>query len=139
MKTDAAVELFLDQVTAWARQQPDLQAAALVGSQAHGTARPDSDIDLVLLADEPGLYLRSTTWVERFGQPLRQQVEDYGRLTSLRVWYQDGPEVEFGLSDPGWAALPLDAGTRRVLTDGARLLFERGAALSPALAECGQI
>lgn len=128
-----AIQPFLDQVVRWAGQQPAIQAVVLVGSYARGQAGPSSDIDLVLLAGEPGRYLADTGWVSRFGVPLRQQVEPYGPLTSLRVWYAHGPEVEFGWAAPEWAALPLDAGTARVLEDGARVLFERRPLVSPLL------
>jgi 3-methyladenine DNA glycosylase AlkD len=58
-------------------------------------------------------------------------VELYGRLTSLRVWYVDGPEVEFGLTTRDWAAQPLDAGTGQVIMEGFQVLYERQALLSP--------
>ena len=125
------VNLFLLNFPAWAQSQPDVLAAALVGSYARGTASPSSDVDLVILARDPQTYLSDQAWVNRFGEPLRSQMEDYGRLTSLRVWYQSGLEVEFGLTGADWAARPLDAGTRRVIEDGLRILFERQPLLSP--------
>lgn len=126
-----SVSPFLLNFTAWAQSQPDVLAAALVGSHARGTASPTSDVDLVILARDPQRYLNDQSWVNRFGEPLRSQMEDYGRLTSLRVWYQSGLEVEFGLTGADWAAQPLDAGTRRVIEDGMRVLFERQPLLSP--------
>jgi len=124
------VESFLKSVIDWAVDQPNIQALALVGSQARGTAREDSDIDLVIIANDPFIYLRDTGWIAHFGVPLRQQVEDYGLVQSLRVWYQSDLEVEYGLTDARWAALPLDEGTRRVVKDGMRVLFERRGILS---------
>jgi hypothetical protein len=50
-------------------------------------------------------------------------------VTSLRVRYADGLEVEFGFAAPDWAAAPLDAGTRRVLEGGVRVVFDRGVVL----------
>ena len=124
---------FIAQALAWAGQRADIQALALVGSHARGTARADSDIDLVILCDRPADFLADQTWIQLFGQAQRQQVEDYGKVTSLRVWYTDRTEVEFGLARPDWAAVPVDAGTQRVLMDGIQLLFERWPCLSPAL------
>lgn len=109
-------------------------AAAVVGSHARGAANSQSDVDLVILTTRPQLYLDDTAWVGQFGSVARQQTEQYGRLTSLRVWYVDGPEVEFGLTTPDWAALPLDEGTRRVIQDGMRVLWERTPLLSPLIA-----
>jgi predicted nucleotidyltransferase len=121
---------FLDVFVPWASDQPDVQGLALVGSYARGAAREDSDIDLVILTDQPQKYLDDIQWVERFGTVEKHQTEDYGKLTSLRVWYQNGVEVEYGLTTPDWAATPLDAGTREVILGGMIVLFERGILLS---------
>lgn len=121
---------FLDVVTEWARAQPDIQAVALIGSYARNAATASSDVDLVLIADQPDRFLRDRDWINHFGEPRRQQVEDYGRLVSLRVWYSDGREVEFGITDERWAATPLDEGTRRVISDGIQIIFERKPILS---------
>jgi predicted nucleotidyltransferase len=130
MNTIERFRNFLDTFIAWATAQPDVQAMALVGSYARGTARDDSDIDLVILTDRPEQYLDDVSWAERFGVVEKHQTEDYGKLTSLRVWYRNGVEVEYGLTTPDWAASPLDAGTREVIQGGMILLFERGDLLS---------
>ena len=124
------VSLFLSEFTQWASAQADILAVALVGSYARGAATEMSDIDLVIITTHPDSYLQNTEWLWRFGTVHRQQVEDYGLLTSIRVWYSDGLEVEYGLTDRRWVAHPLDAGTQGVIDDGMRVLFERGPVLS---------
>ena len=124
------VNQFLEDVTRWASRQPDIHALALVGSHARNAARQTSDIDLVLIATRPCEYLDDRGWLEQFGTVVSLQVEFYGLLTSIRAWYADGREVEYGVTDERWAAVPLDAGSRRVMADGMRVLFERGAILS---------
>jgi len=124
------INRFLDEFTAWADAQPDIVAVALVGSYARNAATATSDIDLVLIASQPGRYLKNVAWTRQFGQVRQHQVEDYGKVTSVRVWYADGREVEYGITDEGWAALPLDEGTHRVISDGMRVLFERTPILS---------
>lgn len=119
------ITCFLEAVRDWASAQPDIAAVGLVGSHAHGTATPASDVDLVILVDEPARYLQDLWWMHRFGTVAHAAAEDYGKVTSLRVRYADGREVEYGITDAGWAALPLDSGTQRVITDGLRILFER--------------
>jgi predicted nucleotidyltransferase len=119
------VNQFLNEFTAWASAQSDIRAVALVGSYARNAATATSDIDLVVIATHPENYLRDPAWTQRFGQVRRQQVENYGKLVSVRVWYADGRQVEYGIADESWAAVPLDEGTRRVITDGMRVLFER--------------
>jgi predicted nucleotidyltransferase len=108
MKSVEHVHDFLDAFVPWASAQEDIQALALVGSYARGAARIDSDIDLVLLTDQPQKYLEDFKWLERFGLVEKHQTEDYGKLISIRVWYQDGVEVEYGITTPDWAATPLD-------------------------------
>jgi len=130
MKSIEDIRDFLDKFIAWAAIQRDIQAVALVGSYARGAARNDSDIDLVILTDQFPKYMEDARWIELFGPVEKVQTEDYGNLTSIRVWYQNGPEVEYGLTTPDWAALPLDAGTERVIRDGMIVLFERGDLLS---------
>jgi predicted nucleotidyltransferase len=128
--TRLRVEQFLKEFVDWGTDQSTIEAIALVGSYARGTATETSDVDLVVLAHQPGLYLHERTWTDAFGEVLNQQVEDYGKLISLRVHYADGLEVEYGLTDPNWAALPLDEGTREVISRGMKVLFEREPVLS---------
>jgi uncharacterized protein len=102
----------------------DIAAVALVGSYARGAARPDSDVDLVLLLDDPQPYLERPDWVGRFADVETITREDYGPMQSLRVVSRDGLEVEFGLTSLDWAALDrLDLGTSQVVADGMRILF----------------
>ncbi|HEX9332845.1 MAG TPA: hypothetical protein VF896_13215, partial [Anaerolineales bacterium] len=75
-------------------------------------------------------YVEDIQWTEIFGVVDKHQTEDYGKLTSLRVWYQNGVEVEYGITTPDWAATPLDAGTQEVIRGGLTVLFERGNLLS---------
>ena len=130
MKTIEHIRDFLDAFITWASDQPDVQGVALVGSYARSTAGDDSDIDLVILTDQPPKYLENILWIELFGLVEKHQTEDYGKLTSLRVWYQHGIEVEYGITTPDWAAIPLDAGTQEVMCGGIKVLFERGRLLS---------
>jgi len=130
MKTIEDVREFLASFVQWASVREDVQAIALVGSYARDEARDDSDIDFVILTSQPEKYLEDPKWVEHFGQVEKYQIEDYGKLTSVRVWYQNGMEVEYGFATPDWAATPLDAGTERVIRDGMVVLFEQGNLLS---------
>ena len=123
----------LRRVVRWASERSDVQAVALVGSHARGTATDSSDVDLVLLADDPRRYTDDAGWVSTFGSVVRCETELYGDLVSLRVHYADGLEVEFGLTGTGWAAVPLDPGTRQVVAGGMTVLFEREPLLSPHL------
>ncbi len=124
------VNRFLNRFTDWARARSDISGLALVGSYARNTPTETSDVDLVLITTQPDHYLTDPGWIHYFGQVDRWQVEDNGRLTSIRVWYKDSLEVEYGVTDESWAALSLDEGTREVISGGLQVLFERGNILS---------
>jgi len=123
-ETTSVVEAVIDDVAAWARSRTDVRALALVGSRARGDARPDSDVDFVVLAERPEDLVRDTAWVGHFGEVSRLRVEEWGRVTAVRVWYAHGVEIEFGLATAAWAT-DADAGTSRVLGDGVRILMDR--------------
>ena len=116
---------FLDRVTDWAVHQPTIAGVALVGSYARGAARPDSDIDMVLLCTEPRGFLTETSWIHRFGEVRTCHTEEWGAVTSLRVYYTDGLEVEFGMTTLAWAVLPVDPGTQHVVSHGMCILWDR--------------
>ena len=121
---------FIEHFTHWVSARSDILATALVGSHARNAAREDSDVDLVIITNDPQKYLTQTEWTGTFGIVAKQQIEEYGMLTSLRVWYESGLEVEYGFTIPAWAQTPLDEGTREVIEGGMQILFERAALFS---------
>lgn len=115
----ARVRILLEGVRAWAADRPDVVAVALVGSWASGTARPDSDLDLVIVTHDVAGFFAFPGWLAHFGTPTDRVEECYGDLRAIRVWYADGPEVEFGVVSPGWCATdPVNPGTAGVVRDG---------------------
>jgi predicted nucleotidyltransferase len=126
---ERVARLILD-VQAWAQKRPDVLGVALVGSYARQAATPESDVDLVIVCQSPSEYLGDEEWIGIFGEPKRTAQEDWGRVTSMRVWYADGLEVEFGMADRDWGSAPLDPGTRQVMNDGGVILFDRGMTFS---------
>jgi len=127
------VEGFLSTVVQWASAHPDIVAVALVGSYAKGAEKPTSDVDLVILTACPQQYLQAEDWATEFGQVTGHAIEDWGKVTSLRIWYESGIEVEFAITTPEWVAHPLDEGTRRVISDGMRILYDRDGYLAAAV------
>jgi predicted nucleotidyltransferase len=132
------VQRFLEQFARWTSSQSDIDAAALIGSHARNEATATSDVDVLIITRAPERFLHNTTWAQRFGTIVRQQVEPYGRVTSLRVWYSDGCEVEYAITDETWSALPPDEGTTQVVSDGMRVLFERTPMLSNLRSRVGR-
>lgn len=118
-------DLFLAQLKQWAAKDPGITALLIVGSYARGANKPDSDLDLVILTSRKAEMVQNPSFVNRFGDVERQQTEEYGACTSVRAWYRDGREIEFGLVEPSWASVPLDSGTHRVLSDGYLVLTDK--------------
>src|SRR4030042_1788327 len=89
----------LAQILAWVTAQEGIRAAALVGSAARQDHPADewSDLDLVLVADDPQAYLVSTDWLNEFGEPWFTFVEraPAGLVIERRVLFADGQDVDF--------------------------------------------
>ena len=125
MSRSAEIRLFLAQVVNWAKVDPNILGVVLVGSYARGEAGPESDVDLVIITETPAALLANTEWTGAFGEALESTSEDWGKVQSVRVRYETGPEIEFGITGRDWLSEPLDSGTAGVLRDGAEILFER--------------
>ena len=118
-------EALLDRVGEWARLQPDLVGVVLVGSRARGTARPDSDVDLVFLSREPDRYLQRDDWASELGAAAIQGSARRGALVEQRLLMISGAELDVGIGSPDWASVePIDAGTARVLREGSRIVYD---------------
>ncbi len=123
MKTEGA-EDFINQVIDWAKSEEGVLGVALVGSHARGEARLDSDIDFVIISSDPCRYVDDSSWICSFGEIKSCKTENWRILTSLRVFFRDGLEVEFGFSSLEWVAIPPDSGTAEVVADGMKILLD---------------
>lgn len=131
------IDVLLAQIASWATKRSDIRAVALVGSYARNTARKDSDVDLVLLTSRPTDYTMREDWVSELGIGELVQTKDWGAITERRLQRPDGLEVEVGIGEPTWASVnPVDPGTRRVVTDGMRLLHDPDRLLQLLLQAC---
>lgn len=131
------VEVVLQAVTAWAASQADVRAVGLAGSWARAEARPDSDVDLVLIVDDVQSRLVDDRWLAGFGDIATVAREDWGAVQFVRVGYRGGLEVEFGLTTGDWLQTPLDTGTVTVIADGFLVLYDREGAMSDAVHRVG--
>jgi hypothetical protein len=120
----ATISAFLEAFCDWARSQPEIEAVALVGSYARDAPKEDSDVDLVILTRAVDRYVRDRKWISLFGQVSECHDENYGRVTSVRSFYENGLEVEYGFSKPDWADTPINAGTLRVISQGMKVLHD---------------
>jgi predicted nucleotidyltransferase len=128
---------FLEHLRAWVEPREDVRALMVVGSVARGDARPDSDVDVVLLTNDPARYLENTEWVSDFGAAQGVELERYGRVTSVRAGFDNGLEVEFAIAAADWASTPLDPGTEAVARDGIVVLLDRDGDATALAGACG--
>lgn len=122
----------VQRVTRWAAARPDIAGLLLVGSYARNAARPGSDVDLVVLMPRPDPSCVDSL---QLGPLIR--TETWGPIQERRFRTPSGLEVEFGIGPLSWAATdPVDLGTFRVVTDGARILYDPTGLLTRLLEAC---
>jgi hypothetical protein len=112
-------------LTRWAEQDPGIHALCLVGSYARGSEGMASDVDVVVLCADLAPYSVATGWFHGLrsdAQLLR--LARWGPVQEQRWRLRSGLLAEIGLAAVSWADVPLDAGTRRVLSDGHRILHD---------------
>lgn len=128
-------EHLITDVAAWAQASTDVKAVALVGSYARDQARMGSDVDLTVLTPAFAQLAADPQWFLRLrsGSQL-VRAATWGPLLERRWRLRSGLLVEVGLVSPTWAQVPLDAGTRRVLADGHRILHDPHGLLARAQA-----
>jgi len=127
------VERLTRDITRWAQSRDDVEAVVLVGSFVRGRVGMASDVDLVILTPHFAQLAENPSWFLQL-RPDSQLIRAmaWGRLLERRYRMRSGLQVEVGLASPAWAELPLDPGTRRVLTNGHTVLFDARGLLSRA-------
>ncbi len=116
---------YITKVSEWAKDSGEVISLALVGSYARNQARPDSDIDFMILCGDKNALIKKVSWLVIFGEPARIEKEEWGVVDAYRVHYHDGPEIEFGIANVSWADIPIDAGTRQVVANGMQILVDK--------------
>ncbi len=133
----AEVRDLLLMVQQWASQQPYISAVGMAGSWARDEARMDSDVDLILLTRNPTPYIEGEEWITELGGLGILKTEPWGPMTERRFILSSGLEVDASIASPSWAATsPVDDGTRRVVTDGFRILYDPNELLARLLEAC---
>lgn len=116
---------FIDTFKKFATSTAAIECVIVVGSHARGTSKPTSDLDLCIITTNKRQMIENPDFVEAFGKVVKIQKEYYGACTSIRVWYESGLEVEFGIVEPSWIDKPLDSGTFKVLNDGYKVIVDK--------------
>jgi predicted nucleotidyltransferase len=110
----ARAAAFIARLAVWLSTRHDVACAMLVGSQARAAQPADewSDVDIVLVADEPAALLDDSGWLDELGVPLATFVEPtlLGQR-ERRVLFGDGLDVDFTVLSIAAAAPPSGQGT----------------------------
>jgi predicted nucleotidyltransferase len=99
-----------------------VRAVALVGSYARGEARPDSDIDLVVLTVDVERVVADAELSRALGAEPVQAHREWGVLIERRFVLPEGIEVDVGVVPLSWAGD--DPGTQRVVADGLQIIYD---------------
>jgi hypothetical protein len=144
--TPEVAELLTSTVATWVGSRSDLRGLAVVGSWARGNARPDSDLDLLILATDLEGYRRDRAWLsdlglEEAGYRLSSQRSVlYGVAMSWHLNLDPAAEIELTFAGLKWAATdPIDAGTRLVVADAFRVVLDKDGRLNPLAASARQL
>ena len=109
-------------VADWAQERDDVSAVIVVGSRARADTPADrwSDLDIILIVDDPEPYAESAAWVSEFGTPALTFLADTpSGQRERRVLYETGEDVDFPL-------FPLSALDRLGQSANAAVLLARG-------------
>jgi len=129
MNVNTRMDLMTAAVADWASGREDVRALLVVGSQARANVPADrwSDLDIVLIVDDPEPYAEDPSWVSEFGRPLLTFLEDtpVGQR-ERRVLYETGEDVDFPLF-PATALEQLEQSENaaHLLARGYRMLVDR--------------
>jgi aminoglycoside 6-adenylyltransferase len=123
LNVNTRMGLIASAVADWASSREDIRAVVLVGSQAREDTPADrwSDLDLILVVDDPAVYADDAGWVAEFGTPALTFLEPtaMGEQRERRVLYETGEDVDFPL-------IPLAALDRLEASENAAGLIRRG-------------
>jgi len=136
MKT-SEVNAIVSAVTRWALERDDIRAMGLAGSWARGNPRRFSDVDLLLLSNRAHEYRRRRRWLTEIdfaGAGYRLQMSSgaiYGVVWSRHISLLPAAEVELTFAECSWARTdPVDGGTRGVVQDALRIIFDKDGILA---------
>jgi hypothetical protein len=93
-----------------------------------------SDVDLIILSDDPRSLTTRDGWWSFVGDAEVVRTLAWGIAIERRLRLPSGLEVDIAIAPRAWAGVPLDPGTRGVLSGGVRSLFDPEGLLGRAYA-----
>jgi aminoglycoside 6-adenylyltransferase len=100
-QTAIAYQQLIERFVKWAQTQHNIRTAIVIGSRARVDRPADewSDLDIIVVANDPGPYLSKADWVENVGTPWLTFLERTGTgdETERRVLFEGGLDVDFAM------------------------------------------
>lgn len=101
----------LDDVVAWAAEDPNVRLVVVTGSFARGDEDELSDLDIELYVRDPSLLLEETDWFQRFGDVLVVEALEDPEWHPTRLVYYVDAKIDFMIA-------PVTASAEGVAYDG---------------------
>jgi uncharacterized protein len=135
------VDSIVSALAGWALHHEDTRAMALIGSWARGDAHQASDVDLLLLSDCAHEYRRCQKWITEIDfdsagyRVASWEDASYGLVWSCHIGLLPPGKVELTFAPRSWARTDtVDVGTRRVVKDAFRIIFDKDEMLAKLVA-----
>lgn len=125
MEIKKKADLLLENFKEWSEQQTHIKGVAVVGSFARGDFHSNSDVDLTIISTNKELTLDNIKNDFNLDNIESSTLEEWGILTSLRIFYGNGLEVEYGVVTDQWVKEPMDEGTKNVVKNGFKVVTEK--------------
>lgn len=105
MSEQITYENLIQRISTWANGATDVRMVMIVGSRARIDQPHDewSDLDVVVVTDDPEKHIRQTDWLNYFFRPLLTFLEPtaVGGYVERRVLFEGGLDVDFSIVPSG--------------------------------------
>jgi aminoglycoside 6-adenylyltransferase len=122
-------EDLLRKIIAWGESSAEIKALVLIGSSTREDPPADewSDIDLVLIAADPGAYLDSNERFAALGEPWIATVErgPDGKIVERRILFRSGIDADFIVISPGHMQAFAEEPLKSITARGAKILVDK--------------
>lgn len=119
------IDFLLNEFSKWSKKQNEIMGVAIVGSFARGDFYADSDVDLVIITTDKMNTIDTIYSQFHYDEMIHHSIEEWGILTSLRIFYKNELEIEYGVVSNQWIEEPLDEGTKEVVENGFKILVDK--------------
>jgi len=132
-ETPLTYERITQRFLTWAKAEPNVRVAAIIGSQARSDHPADqwSDLDILMFVSNVQPFVTDGGWVEEIGPAWLSFVERTpdGQAWERRVLFAGGLDVDFALNPAAWLSSVLSNGIPPDMADvmrrGYRVLLDK--------------